>query len=114
MSESTEGQGEWVDDEAGNTRTWVMPREAIEVPADGTMHDLPADTDQSDRMRDHDVIGAIRLARVAAADDTSFVRILDRLLSYAGETHPRAIAPTRLLVDAITDEMGRVSVPPPV
>jgi len=127
------GQAGW-DPEATQVGAAVdEPREGIDVPADGSAHELLVDSwpgdgstplhidaidqaaaDQGDRMRDHDVIGAIRLARVAAADDTSFVRILDRLLTYAAETHPRAIAPTRLLVDAITDEMGRVSVPPPL
>jgi hypothetical protein len=64
-----------------------------------------------DAMRDHDVIGAIRLARVAADGDVSFVRLVDRLLTYAPDTHPRAIAPTKLLVQAITDEEARISVP---
>ena len=118
------------------------PRVGIDVPADGSVHTLPAPEcdgspacramehvegcvsvaawearqDESDTVelsvgRDHDVIGAIRMARVGAADPASSLRIIDRLLTYADETHPRAIAPTRLLLDAIAEEQGTFSVP---
>ena len=64
-----------------------------------------------DPTRDHDVIGAIRLAMVGASDQHSQIMLIQRLLTYAPDTHPRAVAPTKLLVQAITDEQGQITVP---
>jgi len=72
-----------------------------------------ADTDRLEVQagRDHDVIGAIRLAMVGASDQHSQIMLIQRLLTYAPDTHPRAIAPTKLLVQAITDESGQITIP---
>lgn len=108
------------------------PREGIEAPADGTTVELPAELRPGDdggageRMATdgdralavamqlnayEDVVGAIRMAMVAAADQHSQVKLIERLLTYAPELNPRATGPTKLLLDAIRDEQAQVTVP---
>lgn len=58
------------------------------------------------------VVGAIRLARVGAANDGSFVRIVDQLLLYAPATPDRATEPTAMLVRAMDELKATISVGP--
>lgn len=119
---------DWEPDAAQEGVVVEGPREGIEVPADGTTVELtewPGDgttplhiteaaggVPYEDRDRlNADAIGAIRLAIAAGADQDSQLKLIHRLLTYAPETDGRATGPTMMLVQAITDEQARVSVP---
>jgi hypothetical protein len=70
----------------------------------------PLEESRIKEIRNADVVGAIRLALVGADSPETAVKVIGQLCDYAPQTSEKASGPVELLLDAIRDAKGDLTV----